>query len=748
MKARLHIYLTAIATLCLTPSSSPAASFTEAKISRMEKDVKVLKENAAPHAASVGEIIKAVTSVATGPGSRAELVFPDTSLTRLGANSRFTFRGQGHTIDLDKGVLVFQVPEKLRDAKVRTAAVTAAVTGGTLIIEYLPGGFIKIMCVGGNVDASLTGDPSKFISLKPGQMIIQPANATTMGQPVDFDLKLLLKTSKLISGDSDREPDAKEIANALKKQQEDIKDGDLVKTNLIIPGLGTVVQIDNNERFIIPPGPPGGPPPGSGPPGGGPSGGPPGGPTFQGVVPLIRGTTVINRNTFIKVDPQIKAFNVITNNVLLSDGSAYRPGLDGPFSYFGFGVPQISEPNLQGRLAEKGNWSAYKFEQLLINGTPEIGDYFPVITFDISPFDAPPPLPRNIILSSLNNILLADRNALPDDEGSPGNADYNPSLDIYDFDNLLLYSQNGSVLLERDFMIEGDVDFEQDLSIVGAGPGSDVTINGNIELYGDASRLLISAGRDLLVDSNVTADDIIFRGGRDVTINGTGGSYYDQYTVEAEKGNLLVSAKRNIKITNSAQLKALSELSPEALIRLESLEGDITIDGDSTIRGTNIEIEALKGNVSIVDSTLTATHALKARTLRPDGTLLIAGSSDRPTVLNAGLSELNPKDLIRLYAEGSNGKVLFQGNVTLNSDEVQIAGKTVQVDSGGNVRVTQGNAHIFSDNHNYRINGAGSAPYGTIDVSPYGNVRQYNFDDTKPHFKTGGKIGRGGPPTD
>jgi hypothetical protein len=34
------------------------------------------------------------------------------------------------------------VPEQIRGAKVRTAAVTAAVTGGTALMEYLPGGYI------------------------------------------------------------------------------------------------------------------------------------------------------------------------------------------------------------------------------------------------------------------------------------------------------------------------------------------------------------------------------------------------------------------------------------------------------------------------------------------------------------------------------------------------------------------------------------------------------------------------------
>ena len=106
-------------------------------------------------------------------------------------------------------------------------------------------------------------------------------------------------------------------------------------------------------------------------------------------------------------------------------------------------------------------------------------------------------------------------------------------------------------------------------------------------------------------------------------------------------------------------------------------------------------------------------------------------------MLTGGGSTPSPSDLIRLYAGGSNGTVLFQGSVTLDSDEVQIAGKTVQVDSSGTVTVPKGNTHVFSDNHNYNKTG-----YGTIS-STY--LKQYNFSDPKPDFKTGGKLGRPAP---
>jgi hypothetical protein len=78
-----------------------AGSFSEARVTRLEKDVKILKPDAAPRPAAVGDDIDAVSTVATGSASRAELQFPDKSLTRLGANSRLTITGSGRTLDLD-----------------------------------------------------------------------------------------------------------------------------------------------------------------------------------------------------------------------------------------------------------------------------------------------------------------------------------------------------------------------------------------------------------------------------------------------------------------------------------------------------------------------------------------------------------------------------------------------------------------------------------------------------------------------
>src|SRR6478752_1864635 len=135
MKSNVLLSLVIGATLHWQATSVFAAAFTEAHVTRLENDVKLLKEGAPPRTAAVGDAVSAVTSVATGPASRAELQFPDKSLTRVGANSRLTIRGEERTLDLDQGVVFLQVPKKMGGAKIRTGAVTAAVTGTTIILE-------------------------------------------------------------------------------------------------------------------------------------------------------------------------------------------------------------------------------------------------------------------------------------------------------------------------------------------------------------------------------------------------------------------------------------------------------------------------------------------------------------------------------------------------------------------------------------------------------------------------------------
>ena len=230
-----------------------AGGFTKAEITRLTNEVQILKGEAAPKAATVGQNIDPVTTVATGKESRAELRFPDKTLTRLGANSRFTLRGEARTLDLNEGTMMLQVPKNQGGAKIRTAGVTAAVTGTTVLIEYHPGGVIKLIVIEGECTIYLNNDRSEFRTLKAGQMIEMQDGSPTMPDVQTVDLERLLKTSKLISASDANQPNQYQIDQAIYEQQQLLSSGDLVKGNIVIRDNTMNTGINNNAATTTTP---------------------------------------------------------------------------------------------------------------------------------------------------------------------------------------------------------------------------------------------------------------------------------------------------------------------------------------------------------------------------------------------------------------------------------------------------------------------------------------------------------------
>src|SRR5438105_15214267 len=114
---------------------SQAAELRSARVTQIINDVKLLPGRAAARPAVVNESISVGTAVRTGVDSRTELTFSDLTITRLGANTVFSFNGEARQIDLGSGAVLVQVPRNGAEAKIRTAAVTAAITGGTGLFE-------------------------------------------------------------------------------------------------------------------------------------------------------------------------------------------------------------------------------------------------------------------------------------------------------------------------------------------------------------------------------------------------------------------------------------------------------------------------------------------------------------------------------------------------------------------------------------------------------------------------------------
>ncbi|GAB4246016.1 MAG: hypothetical protein OHK005_11690 [Candidatus Methylacidiphilales bacterium] len=211
-----------------------------AEITSIVNEVRVVKPQSAPQPAKLNEAILPNQGVLTGPKSRAELLFSDRTLARLGANTQFTFLPGSRTTEIQQGTMLLQVPKGAGGAQVKTAAVTAAITGTTIMIEFFPGLSVKIIVLEGTLRLSLSNRLGESLLLTAGKMLIMRPDAKQLPDPVDVDLKKLIKTSKLISGmDNSDELSNELIDEEVAKQQQLKKKGTLLDTNIVILGGGT-----------------------------------------------------------------------------------------------------------------------------------------------------------------------------------------------------------------------------------------------------------------------------------------------------------------------------------------------------------------------------------------------------------------------------------------------------------------------------------------------------------------------------
>jgi len=217
MKRHLLSHILAALFAVATPALQ-AAPLKDAKITRIVNDVKTAGEGKAPTRASLNETVLPGSAVRTGIDSRTELLFSDQTITRLGANSNFSFNEGTREMTLSKGVIMLQVPKGLGGAKIQTAAVTAAITGTTILLEVGPK-FTKLIVVEGTCTLTLkNGKWKRKVKLTAGMEIIVPNDAIELPKTFFINLNMLVKTSALLAGKWGAPLDERQIAAAILAQ--------------------------------------------------------------------------------------------------------------------------------------------------------------------------------------------------------------------------------------------------------------------------------------------------------------------------------------------------------------------------------------------------------------------------------------------------------------------------------------------------------------------------------------------------
>jgi FecR protein len=241
----------ALAALCsgVFVQQSIASPLTSAEVTKIINRVNLIEPAKGVRPAALRDVIKDDLGLQTGARSRSELLFQDNTLTRVGAETFFSFKTGTRDMTLEKGSMLLQVPKGLGGARIHTAAVTAAITGTTIMMEYRPGQYLKVLVLEGSLRLSRNGSRGDSLVLHSGQMVIMRPDANTIPAPIDVDLAQIVRTSTLINfPGSNILPSMPLIQAAINDQARELAKGTLVPTNLVI-GHGTTMVLTSNNQL-------------------------------------------------------------------------------------------------------------------------------------------------------------------------------------------------------------------------------------------------------------------------------------------------------------------------------------------------------------------------------------------------------------------------------------------------------------------------------------------------------------------
>lgn len=180
--------------------------------------------------AKVNDVLKAPDRVRTGPDSRAELTAPDQTITRVGANTIFSFAGRDRTLNLEQGNLLFHAPKGQGGGVIKSGGAAAAVLGTTLIVSATAEGGFKVILLEGKGMVTLPNGRSA--ALKAGQMVYVKPGGTTFSAVLNINLAKLVAGSQLVNGFPDPLSSLGLIQQAIQHQEAQIASGQASDTGV------------------------------------------------------------------------------------------------------------------------------------------------------------------------------------------------------------------------------------------------------------------------------------------------------------------------------------------------------------------------------------------------------------------------------------------------------------------------------------------------------------------------------------
>jgi hypothetical protein len=228
----------------------------QARVTEVIHDVRLLGAQAAGKPATVNDTVHEGTAVRTGTDSRAELTFLDQTLTRLGANTVFSFGATARTYDLGSGAILMSAPKAAGTVKITTAVATCAVSGFTMIMERHANAWNKFIVLHGDGSFTLKGIPGDPCQLHTGQMVVFPPHPTHCPPVLNIDMEKLLN-GKFFKGFKGPLPELTLILADIQNQQTTPPSGGVVdptNQDVIDQAMHSHMQSPPPRPTIIPSG--------------------------------------------------------------------------------------------------------------------------------------------------------------------------------------------------------------------------------------------------------------------------------------------------------------------------------------------------------------------------------------------------------------------------------------------------------------------------------------------------------------
>ena len=230
--------------LALVPAAN-AATIEQSTVSEVVRQVNVIEAAGnRQKAAKPQDVFRIHDVMRTGSESRAEMIAPDQTVTRIGANTVFSFSPEKREINLQRGSVLFSSPTGKGGGTIKTGAATASVLGTTIIVVATKNGGFKMLVLEGRGKARLPNGKARILNA--GQLIFILPGSTDFGPAYDFHLSEQIAAALLVNGFKRPLPSMDKILAAIEKQESQIATGQVITTRMIV-GEGGMAH-DPNPR--------------------------------------------------------------------------------------------------------------------------------------------------------------------------------------------------------------------------------------------------------------------------------------------------------------------------------------------------------------------------------------------------------------------------------------------------------------------------------------------------------------------